>query len=170
MIQALMGKGIQKARSPTPEYRPSGGVHIIRMHDPSWHAMCFTIGIQMTLFVSDAPGSALKIYSLSLHGCRYRQPFSIQRSQIWEKMVGNTTEQCRLAGGRAWSDVTARDDGQPDAWRRLPGASAQAAISRLSASTARCWSALIAPSVRSSRAAVVRMSSSPQNRSLSTLR
>ena len=49
MLQALTGKGIQNTRSPKPEYQPSGGVQIIRMHDPSWHALCFTIGIQMTL-------------------------------------------------------------------------------------------------------------------------
>jgi hypothetical protein len=58
----------------------SGGVHVILGDDPSWHAMCFTMAIEMTLHVRDAPGHALKIYSLSFHGCRYRQPFLIWRS------------------------------------------------------------------------------------------
>jgi hypothetical protein len=53
-----------------------------------WRMMCFTIAIEMTLPVRDAPGHALKIHSLSFHGCRYRQPFSIQRCSTKDNVFG----------------------------------------------------------------------------------
>ena len=34
------------------------------------------------MIVRDAPGSALKLYFLSFHGCLYRQPFLIWSHEV----------------------------------------------------------------------------------------